>query len=131
VFSWLGLFGAGNTFLPGGHVEFGESAEATIARECLEEFGSVVRVGEFVGVWENAFEEGGRAFHEVTLVFAGELEGSSAVVVAREGHLEFQWWPVEDLAAANLLPVECREVVRAQALGGPGPVWSSNLSGNR
>ena len=44
----------GYCYLPGGHVEFGESAAGALAREFLEESGLRVRVGNLALVSEGA-----------------------------------------------------------------------------
>lgn len=52
------VFRTGNLwlFLPGGGIEPGESDEACIVRECLEETGCSVQVGEFLGVADEYLE---------------------------------------------------------------------------
>lgn len=48
-----------NTFLPGGHVEFGESAKEALVREIREEIGITCTVHEFLGVVEHKWEKKG------------------------------------------------------------------------
>ena len=43
-------------FLPGGHVEHGESAEQTVLRELVEECGSVCTIKRFLGCLEYSFD---------------------------------------------------------------------------
>ncbi len=69
----------GYAYLPGGHVEFDESAGDAARREFLEECGVEVRVGNAALVCEAAFSTKKRRHHEITIVFHVEpvnLKGS-------------------------------------------------------
>ena len=63
----------GHAFLPGGHVELGETAANALSREMEEETGMPFRIGRFVGGCEAIFEQqhrkGPRHHHEVNLIF--------------------------------------------------------------
>src|ERR1041385_316650 len=64
----------GYLYLPGGHIEFGETAPAALAREFEEECGLRVRPGPCALVTEGTFEapskDGGtKRHHEINLVF--------------------------------------------------------------
>src|SRR3989344_5324044 len=55
--------GKGNYYcLPGGHVEFGETAEAALRRELMEELGAEVKSAQFIGSHEKIFEKEGTPF---------------------------------------------------------------------
>jgi DNA modification methylase/8-oxo-dGTP pyrophosphatase MutT (NUDIX family) len=101
------------TYLPGGHVEFGETAAAALERELTEELGMRVTAERFLGAIESAFEQNGQRHHEVSLVF----EMNAAAVARRatftpaESHLEFLWQPIHLLAEANLLPPPLRALI--------------------
>src|SRR5262249_25848076 len=55
----------GYFYLPGGHLEFDESAAAALAREFEEECGIRIVLGDCVLVTEASFEAGRRRHHEV------------------------------------------------------------------
>lgn len=101
-------------FLPGGHVEDGESAKTALLRELKEETGSdVYQVGEFMGVCENVFSrEEGVTQHEVNLVFAVNVPSGKAVS-SQEDDLEFVTVSREELAAHPVLPPQLKDCVVA------------------
>ena len=98
--------------LPGGRVEVGEEASATIVREMREELGEEVECGRLLHVAENFFDLAGRRNHEIGFYFLVSLpEDSPRLDKARsyrgvESHLdlEFRWFPITELAAVNLRP---------------------------
>jgi len=98
--------GAANTYLPGGHVEFGESARESLRREIAEELGVACRVGRFLGVVEHTFRQKGRRVCEVNLVFEFSSAGLSPrrSPSSKESHIEFLWTELGKLAAAGMEP---------------------------
>ncbi len=104
--------GADNTFLPGGHIEMGEKAQAALQREIEEELGKAASVKQFIGAVECIWTTNGQANHEINLVFEVEIPGLDPAkpVQARESHLEFISVDPAEAAAYNLQPhplVEC------------------------
>jgi len=106
----------GDTFwsLPGGRAELGETAEATLRREMMEELGVEVEVVRLLWLVENFFTYAEKHYHEIALYFLMQfpdgckyLEQSSFVGQEEEGiKLSFQWFPQqpEILSELPLLP---------------------------
>ena len=100
----------GHYFLPGGHVEFGEKTEEALKREFIEETGSEVKIGKFVGAFENIFGQE-QKYHEVCLVFTASLLHSDKEIVSKEDHIEYARVGKEEFASSNFLPKFMKEVV--------------------
>lgn len=96
--------GGSTSYLPGGHIEFGETGREALVREMREETGRAVKTGRFLGVVENSFIQHGKPHAEINLVYEMRLEGTGDEVVALEDWIEFLWCPLADLDKARLLP---------------------------
>ena len=103
----------GYTYLPGGHIEFGETGRQALVREMKEETGLVATAGDLVGVVESQFEQHGKPHAEISLVYEMGLEGSGGLegLESQEEWIGFEWRSLGELDAANLLPVEMRTIV--------------------
>lgn len=118
----------GYYYLPGGHVEPGEAAADALVREMQEEAGVTVPVGACLLVNESRFEQGGKARHEINLVFHVEpphpphpAGGDSPVfceapepVRSLEEHIGFEWVDMAALSDTDLRPT----VIRAWLVSG-------------
>ncbi len=109
------------TYLPGGHVEFRETARQALAREIREELGRDAQAGRFLGCCEHAFVQKGVPHAEVNLVFELHVPGLSpgAPVAAAEDWIGFRWQPLDKLGEANLEPAPLRARI-AEWLKRPG-----------
>lgn len=92
----------GEAFLraPGGGIEFGESAEAALHREFLEELGAQLDDARLLGVTENIFDGHGKRGHEIVHVFSirsSRLEAlpRSARLPVLDGDTSVGWFPLE------------------------------------
>ena len=98
--------------LPGGRIEVGEEASATIVREMREELGEEVACDHLLHVAENFFDLAGQRNHEIGFYFLVSLPETSRYLdkaqtyCGTESHLklEFRWVSLRELEAINLRP---------------------------
>ena len=98
--------------LPGGHVEFGETALAAAHRELMEESGVTADLAEFVGLFE--IIHANPAMHYTIACYcglwtSGEASASGDAVAAR-------WVSPAELYHLDFVPNVLEAIKRAQAL---------------
>jgi len=123
--------GASHLFLPGGHVEPGESIPASLRREITEEFGIACTPGPFLGVVEHAFGRGEAYTREINFLFLVDAAPfpRGGPPPSREAHIESVWVACEEeeLRARNLQPWILCGYIPAYAGGEPWPSYLSTL----
>ncbi|MCC6969851.1 MAG: NUDIX domain-containing protein [Phycisphaerales bacterium] len=92
----------GYYFLPGGHVEFGETAETALVREFKEEAGVEVKCGGVALVAEHLFDRKNGPCHEVNVVFHVEL--SESEIRSCEPKIAFEWAELAEVNERDLRP---------------------------
>lgn len=122
-------------YLPGGHVEPGESAAKAAEREFLEESGLTVRAGRLLLIDEAAFTTKKTAHHEINLVFHVEHTGPKAKsskphprIKSLESHIAFEWVELAAIPETDVRPLAAKAFLAAGAgLTSPtsGPEWVS------
>ncbi|MCK5850731.1 MAG: NUDIX domain-containing protein [Kiritimatiellae bacterium] len=105
--------GAANTYLPGGHIDFDESATQALRREIREELGLDCNIGEFLGAVEHRFIQKGDRHCEINLVFALILPGVKAdeEPVSCENHIDFMWVKMDALSESALEPCALKAII--------------------
>jgi 8-oxo-dGTP diphosphatase len=122
--------GHAHTFLPGGHLESGESLANALAREVAEELGVPCVVDAYLGAIEFQWPASTPTDYEVNHIFRAAID-PSLPLVSREPHLTFTWCPVAELDAVQLEPKPLRALIQGYAQGDKSVWWASSISGGR
>ncbi len=125
----------GYYYLPGGHVEFSESASDAAQRELIEETGLRIHVHQCLLVEEHSFTQRGkkkaRRRHEVNVLFLARFARKRRTlqpVRSRESHIAFEWIPITRLRSIRLRPTHHAAAIRRAARGAFATVFDSRTN---
>ena len=102
-------------FLPGGHVEVGESAEAAVLRELKEEGDITGIITRFLGCLEHSFDpnQGKCHSHEYNMYFevtTGPFDLHEEIPQL-ESHIKLVWVPLAELEGLDFRPESLKQIL--------------------
>ena len=110
------------SYLPGGHIEFGETGREALVREMKEETGLDATAGDLLGVVESSFVQKGEKHCEINLIYEMKVRGEEGEKVrggegekvrSCEDWICFDWVDCDKIDSANLLPPEMKPYCHA------------------
>lgn len=114
-------------YLPGGHVEPGESAVAALERELIEEANQPIKVGPLLAIHENAFLTKHARHHELMLMYLAKLPTrlrSARTLESAEADLAFRWMTRATFRTADIRPEPAKAWLLKNWTGLSKGVWA-------
>jgi len=93
-------------FLPGGHVEFGDTFEETIYKETFEELGwknEDIKNISFKTYLENSYISDNEKHQELNMIFDVEIDKNTPIN-SKEDHISFEWIELSSFDSLKILP---------------------------
>ena len=121
--------GASNTYLPGGHLEAGESLKHALARELNEELGITAQIGHYLGAVEHAWQDNSGQNHEISHLFEATSPdlGADQPLESLENHIDFIWLSPDEFDKHNLQPAPLRQLLANLDQESRGMWWASTI----
>jgi len=121
--------------LPGGGQHPGETLHQTLVRECIEEIGAQIMLGDLLFIREyigrhHEFAAADSHIHQIEFLFACALrEGETPRVGALpdEGQCDIAWLPVHELERSRLYPAVLRCLLK-EGVAERGPVYLGDVN---
>lgn len=101
-------------YLPGGHVEFGDTLEETLYKELSEE--TAIEKNEIENITlvshlEQVYGENEQKRHELNMIYAVGLV-TDKEITSQEDHITFSWVPVSEIENAYILPADIKQFLK-------------------
>lgn len=96
---------AGMWQLPGGGVDFSESLEDALLRECREEVGLDVRIESLIPYIQSSVRGN---WHGVFIAYSCSLVDQQQTIVLNEEATEYGWYSDKEIHALKILPINYR-----------------------
>lgn len=96
----------GNLYLPGGHVEFGDTMVETVYKELNEEMGlnrNEIHNLQYHDMLENFYGSENDKRHEVNFIFSATISPETEIK-SMESHIDFEWVDIHELENVNFMP---------------------------
>ena len=119
---------------PGGGQEHGETFDIALERECIEEIGYDVEVGELLHVREyigknHEYSSHDFNVHQVEYYFVCELKNKKNEPINPDGHqIGTEWVHIKDLIQYRLYPKEIRKYIIKYFNDEKSPVYLGDIN---
>lgn len=99
-----GSHGEGTWSAPGGHIDFGESPEATAVRETKEEVGIEIADVQFKAITNDIFPDDNK--HYITVWMQGRYTGGQSSVASKRELTDVDWFAFDELPTPLFVPLK-------------------------
>ncbi|MEK3978829.1 NUDIX domain-containing protein [Psychrobacillus sp. FSL K6-2836] len=121
--------------LPGGGQEPGENLQQTIERECMEELGAEVTIGEllfvreYIGKNHELSAKHGK-YHQIEFMFLCSVDRDRFEngVIPDQGQVGIEWLSIQSLMEHNFFPKALRVHIISYLNNGKAPIYVGDIN---